>query len=55
LEINKGKQSNNICMNSRRKWSWFIEATMFKSKIDESVMCVISDVSVAVEIYTMAK
>jgi len=39
-------------MNSR---TLFAVATTFKSQIDESVLCIISDVFVSVEIYTTAE
>ena len=46
--------------NSRNKVSWFVAAMAFillsmKSEIDESVLCIISDVFVAVEVCTTAK
>ena len=41
-----------MCINSR---TWFAVATTLKSQIDESVLCIISDMFVSVEIYTTAK
>ena len=46
--------------NSRNKSSWFVAAMTFillsmKSEVDESVLCIISDVFVAVEVCTTAK
>ena len=46
---------SRVGADTRRKWSWLVEARTFKSQIDESVLCIISDVFVAVEIYTTAK
>ena len=46
--------------NSRNNSSWFVASMAFillsmKSEIDESVLCIISDVFVAVEVCTTAK
>jgi len=47
-------ETNYMCMNSRSKPNWFVAAKS-RSQTEESVLCKISAVFVAVEIFTAAK